>query len=45
MKYFEAEIVCDDELKRACKSSDLKGISFVDRSKESIDPGGLVLLS
>jgi hypothetical protein len=33
MKCFEAEIVCDDKLRRACRSADLKGISFVDRSK------------
>jgi Protein of unknown function (DUF1629) len=33
MKYFEPRIICDEELKRACKLADLKGISFVDQPK------------
>jgi uncharacterized protein DUF1629 len=33
MKYFDANIICDEELRKACKSTDLKGISFADQSK------------
>jgi hypothetical protein len=33
MKYFEPRIICDEELKRACKLADLEGISFVAQSK------------
>jgi hypothetical protein len=33
MKYLEPAIICDEELKRACKLADLKGISFVDQSR------------
>jgi hypothetical protein len=32
MKYFEPRIICDEELKRACKLADLKGVSFADQS-------------
>src|SRR5260221_14131242 len=32
MKFFDAVIICDEELRRACKSADLKGISFDDPS-------------
>lgn len=34
IKYFEPTTVCDEELKRACKSADLKGISFANLSKK-----------
>lgn len=33
MKYFEPRTICDEELRRACKLADLKGISFVDQSR------------
>jgi Protein of unknown function (DUF1629) len=33
MKYCESRIICDEELRRACKSAGLNGISFVDPSK------------
>ncbi|MGJ5029085.1 imm11 family protein [Bradyrhizobium sp. HKCCYLS2038] len=33
MKYFEAAVVCDDEFRQACRSAELKGISFDDRSR------------
>ena len=33
MKYCESRVICDEELRLACKSADLKGISFVDPSK------------
>jgi Protein of unknown function (DUF1629) len=33
MKFFEAKVICDEELRLACKSADLKGISFDDPSR------------
>jgi hypothetical protein len=33
MKYFGARIICDEELRRACKLADIQGVSFVDPSK------------
>jgi len=33
MKFFDAKVICDEELRLACKSADLKGITFDDPSR------------
>jgi hypothetical protein len=33
MKFFDAKVICDEELRLACKSADLKGIAFDDPSR------------
>jgi hypothetical protein len=36
MKYFVAKVVCDEEMRRACKAAELTGLRFINAAKSAI---------